>query len=510
MITAAGARVRAAIDTTSYARVAHYVMLGVILIAGGFLRLTGLNRQSLWFDEADVVVRAQQPLLEVLRTFVAPGENGPIYNLMLALWIRIADISEIAVRFPSAVFGVLALPLIYLLARRVGGPVTALVATGLLAINPYHVWYSQEAKMYTMVVVLALGSTYALVRALESNRGWWWVGYVAVTTLMFYTHVATVLVFGAQFLYVLFTITRRRDRLRYWLISVAVLTVPYVPIGIWALRVIGGGADTWHPVVTLPEALEVFAVKFAIDRYDDEIRGPAAILYAVLATLGIVVISNWNRKARWWLLLALLVVVPTLGLWFVSLQQSVFSDRYGIVALPAYLILVAAPVVWSIRHRVLWPAGVLLIFLLLAFAWAPLRDVNRTQAAEKEDWRSAYAWVADRYEPGDGIVVAAGYLFTTYEYHAQRDPRIAEIPAVGIGSFQIDWYAEWDMMQTLYDRIEGVDRIWLVQSPERVEMDDPDKRLETWLRENGEELDELRVTGVHVVLYDLDETLVRE
>src|SRR5690554_3881220 len=96
----------------------HYVVLGAIIVAGAVIRLTGLNRQSLWFDEVDVVVRAQRPLRDILDTFTATGENGPVYNLFLWFWIRIAGISEIAVRFPSAVAGAIAIPLIYLLGRR--------------------------------------------------------------------------------------------------------------------------------------------------------------------------------------------------------------------------------------------------------------------------------------------------------------------------------------------------------------------------------------------------------
>jgi mannosyltransferase len=507
MTVATKSGLRRRIDVTLWARPIHYAVLSAIIFVGAYLRLTALNRQSLWFDEADVVVRAQRPFDQVLRTFIEPGENGPIYNLMLALWIRVAGISEIAVRFPSALFGVLALPLIYLLARRMAGPTVGLIVTGLLAINPYHVWYSQEAKMYTMVVVLALASTLCLVLALESNRGWWWVGYAAVTTLMFYTHVATVLVFGAQFLYALATFRNWRDRRRNWLIAVAVLTLPYVPIAIWATRVISGGADTWHPAVSLWHAIEVFAVKFAVDRYDDDIRLWATLVYAGLALTGITALAYWKRREQWWLLASLLVVVPILGLWVVSLQQSVFSDRYGIVALPAYLLLVGASVGAALRHRFLWPLGAFALVLLLAFAWAPLRDVNRTTAAEKEDWRSAYAWIADHSQPGDVMVIQPGYLITTYDYHVQRDDRLEDIPAIAMGSFQIDWFDESDMMHILHENAEGAERFWLVQSPDRAEIDDPEQNLERWFEQDGEQVDQHIVNGVDVTMYELDDPL---
>ncbi len=495
-------------DRLAYVAFAHYAALTVIIVAGAVLRLTALNRQSLWFDEIDVVIRAQRPLNQVLHTFIAAGENGPLYNILLALWIRVAGISEIAVRFPSAVAGVLAIPLIYLLGRRLAGAPVGLVAAGLLAISPYHVWYSQEAKMYAMVVLLALASSYALVEALESNRSLWWVAYAVVTSLLFYTHVATVLVFAAQSLYVILAHRAWRGRERKWLIAVGVLTLPYVPIALWALKVIGGQVVTWQPDVGLWDALEIFSIKFSINRYDMAIQVRAAILYAVLAGLGVIALMLRRRIERWWLFLVLLSAVPIVGLWLVSLRQSVFSDRYGIVALPAYLLLVAVAVVWMIRHRLLWPAGVVVVFLLLGLAWAPLRDVNRSQTAEKEDWRSAYAWIADNAQPGDVILVEPGYLITTYDYFAQREPRLARDKAVAIPSFRADWFDRAAMVQTLHEQAGDATRFWLVQSPDRVGAEDPDAILESWLAENGTKLDELRVNGVRVIPYELSQPLV--
>ena len=496
-------------DRLAYAEFAHYTALTAIIVAGVVLRLTALNRQSLWFDEIDVVVRAQRPLGQVLHTFIAAGENGPLYNILLALWIRVAGISEIAVRFPSAVAGVLAIPLVYLLGRRLAGAKAGLLAAGLLAISPYHVWYSQEAKMYTMVVLLALASSYALVQALESDRPLWWVAYALVTTLLFYTHVATVLVFVAQSLYAIATRKTWRSRERHWLIAVGVLTLPYVPIALWTLKVIGGQVSTWQPDVGLWDALKIFGIKFAVNRYDMAIQVRVALLYAVLAGLGVVTLFLGRRPGQWWLLLALLSAVPVIGLWLVSLRQSVFSDRYGIVALPAYLILVAVAVTWLIRHRLLWPAGIAAVFLLLVFAWAPLRDVNRSHGAEKEDWRSAYAWIAVNAQPGDVILVEPGYMITTYDYFAQREPRLAREKAVAIPTFSADWLDRAALAQLLQEQAARTTRFWLVQSPDRVGPEDPDAVVEGWLDDNGKKLDGLLVNGVRVTPYGLAAPLSR-
>ncbi|HYI16465.1 MAG TPA: glycosyltransferase family 39 protein [Thermomicrobiales bacterium] len=498
---------RSAIQVTNVrvATLAHYAVLVAIVVAGAFLRLTALNRQSLWFDEVDVVVRAQQPLGTVLRTFVAEGENGPLYNILLALWVRIAGVSEIAVRFPSAVAGTLSIPLIYLLGRRLAGSSVGLLAAGLLAISPYHVWYSQEAKMYALVVLLALASSACLVEALERNHRLWWAAYAVVTTLLFYTHVATVLVFVAQSLYVVLTRRTWRGRERGWIAAAAVLTLPYLPIAIWAMRVVGGGVQTWQPDVSLWEAARIFGIKFAVNRADSVIETRGALLYAALAVAGAIMLATQRRRERWWLLLVALSAVPVVGLFLVSLRQSVFSDRYAIVTLPAYLLLVAAAVALLSRHRLLWPLGALSIFLLLAFAWGPLRDVNRSTAAEKEDWRSAYAWVAERGQPHDVLLLHPGYMITTYDYYLQREPRLEQFPVVTIPSFSVKWLDEPLMVQMIRDQAGDARRYWLIESPDRADVDDPDARLAGWLQRRGTLLAEHEVNGVHLRLFELDE-----
>lgn len=502
-------RVRALSDAMtaerSIASVPHYVLLTAILCVGAFLRLTGLRQQSLWFDEADIVVRAQRPLRDVLTTFVAEGENGPLYNIMLALWVRVAGISEIAVRFPSAIAGILAIPLIYLLGRRLIGPNAGLFAAGLLAISPYHVWYSQEAKMYAIVVLLALASTFALTEAQRRNTWPWWAGYTIVTTLLFYTHVATVLVFVAQVLWVLVTRDDWEGRWKGLLLSAGALTLPYIPIAAWALKVVGGGVATWQPDVGILEAFKIFGVKFAVNRADADLEARAAILFALLAIAGCAWLLKAHDRRSAGLLLTALTLVPIIGLYLVSLRNSVFSDRYIIVALPAYLLLVAAALTGLLRSRRLWPAGILLATLAVASAWAPLQEVNRSEGAEKEDWRSAYADVARRAEPGDVILLHPGYIATTLTYYEQREPALQQYQVTSIPTFRVNWLTEEIMIDLLRIDVAPATRFWLVQSPDRVPPEDPDDTLETWLDRTGERLYHHEVTGVEVTLYQLPE-----
>ena len=432
---------------------AHYLMLGVIFLSGAWLRLTLLDRQSLWFDEADVVVRAQRSLGTVLRTFVQPGENGPLYNLLLHFWIKIFGPSETSVRLPSAIAGLLSIPVIYAVGWRTLGRRVGLFAAGLLAISPYHVWYSQEAKMYSIAVLLTLLSTACFIEALRRNERRWWVGYVIVTTLGFYFHVTTVLIFVTQSAYFLLTWRRWPDRHRAWLLSVGVLTLPYVPIALWAGRVALGAAHTWQSKVTLWQMTQIEATKFAVNRAKDlvtEARGTR--IYGLAAALGIVTMGllGWGaeeRRAsvnrRWILCFGALVVLPVLMFYVISFRQPLFNDRYLIMSLPYYLLLAAA----GLRglEAKAWPLSLVLCGALIAYAWMPLRDINRSNLSQKEDWRPAYEYVLQRAQPDDLLLIHPGYLITTYDYYAELEPGLIRSrparyrPSTSRGSTRTRW-----------------------------------------------------------------------
>jgi mannosyltransferase len=78
--------------------------------------------------------------------------------------------TEAWIRLPSVLFAIASIPLLYALARRLIGEKAALAAAVLFALSPTDVYYSQEARGYTMTILLVLASTWFFVRAVEENR----------------------------------------------------------------------------------------------------------------------------------------------------------------------------------------------------------------------------------------------------------------------------------------------------------------------------------------------------
>ena len=139
------------------------------------LRVFGLGFQSLWRDEVDALRFATRALPELLETFRTPGENGPFFFLALQPWLTVGGHSEFALRFPSACAGTLAVPVIYVLVKRLAGRRPALIAALLAATAPYLVWYGQDAKMYAALTLLVPLSLWLTVETAQRGGLWRWL-----------------------------------------------------------------------------------------------------------------------------------------------------------------------------------------------------------------------------------------------------------------------------------------------------------------------------------------------
>ena len=537
----------------------YLVLLGLFFAGGLFLRLDRLGAQGLWFDEADMVTLAQGSFGTLLRNLGTAGQNGPLYTLFLHFWMRVFGISETAVRLPSALAGAAAIPLIYLLGRAIHGPKLGLYAAGILALAPYQHWYAQEAKMYAIIVLTTIASTLALVRADRLDRPRPWLIYVVVTTLALYLHVLTALVFVAQAVWLvgksavgsrqsaekvydkqvvgsvgaaatqpsadrrppsadsLPTADRRLPTHRYRWLALAALTLPYLPIGLWELQFVRGGSVTWHRPIGPLSYLRDLLVKYATGVRADEgtaLRG--VLLFGALAILGALPIA-WRQRP--WAapalaprpragLLLCCALVPVGLFYLLSLVRPLYADRYLIIVTPAFILLVAGGLL--LLERRVWPVASVAIALILATSWVPLRDVNLAVAAQKEDWRGAYAEIAAGRHPNDAIIVHPGYVGSTLDYYKQRDPRLADIPVLTIPAEYFDGTRDENALDLYLQRLTaGYERVWLLISPDRLAMLDPfdskgdcqADRVRNWYCYNAHQIEQREFNGVWLGLY---------
>jgi len=144
-------------------------LLLLLILLGFALRVLRLDLQPLWWDEGYSVWFATHSVSQ-MAGLTAQDIHPPLYYALLHGWIGLWGAGPVALRLFSAWVGVLAIPAIYLAGRRLLGPRPAVLAALLLAINPLHIFYSQEVRMYGLVALLSLGALITAARVFAAGQ----------------------------------------------------------------------------------------------------------------------------------------------------------------------------------------------------------------------------------------------------------------------------------------------------------------------------------------------------
>lgn len=453
------------------------VIVAALTILGLALRAARLDFQPLWWDEGYSVWFAHQTTAELLR-LTALDIHPPLYYLLLGGWSQLFGLGPVALRLFSVAAGVAAIPLIYVAGGALGGRRAGLLAAGLLAINPLHIFYSQEVRMYGLVVVWALLMTLAAARWLgvganEGRRGGWLALYVVAAALALHTQYYAGFLAAGLALAGLMALWRGRAGRRVllswlgaqvavlllclpWLIYAAPRLVPYV-----SQKIV---ADSDRPLGLLTYLARHLAA-YAAGHPEGAAAGlwPLGLLPALLAAAGFVLLAlHWRRTngaspAPWspvhpaGFLAAALAVLLLLG-WLVNLSFPFFperGERLLLLGLPLYIILLA--IVLAATTRALRIVVVVVLALLSALSLAAFYTVPRYAA---EDYRPLIGQVNQWGRPDDTVFAVfpwqVGYWWS---YGAAGGPQPALSPSD-------DWGAA---AQGALEQVLARGRVWFPQ-----------------------------------------------
>ena len=191
---------------------------GVLLLAF-LLRLVNLQGRALWYDEAFAALYASLPAERMIYGTVTPVAGAGaadvhplLYYSILHGWMWMVGRSPLAIRCLSVVLGMLTVALLWRLAAWCFDQRTGLVVGLLASVNPFHVAYSQEARMYALLGLTAVTAALGLMQALEEGRFRWWALYAGAGGLALYSHnLGAFVVLALNFL----VVARRRWWRRY-------------------------------------------------------------------------------------------------------------------------------------------------------------------------------------------------------------------------------------------------------------------------------------------------------
>jgi mannosyltransferase len=408
-------------------------LLAVITLLGGLVRFYRYDALSLWLDEGITVHMVRLPWLTVLGFNGAYETHPPLYFVLVKLATLI--VPEVnAGRIVSLIAGIVTIPALYALAARLLNRWAALLAAGVVAISPIHIWYSQEARMYTLTVLLVCVSYLALVAFQQSRRLAWAGAYGVSLLLAVYADYSAIYALAPQVL-LLMLITRRLGRKSFPLWGAGVAAVlgylPWLPqllgtmqiygdqrssylgvtpvkIGISLVSLIGAGGNAANTGV--PNGGYFWGFKWTA--WDFGLAAQTAIVLSVAIML-VASIPRLARRAPMALLVAALCLGTIVVTALLSLISPGYAERTVLPALLGWAIVVGgAGLVFASGDRSrLWLriAGFMCIGIILAASLVSLRAVYR--GALKQDWRQLAA--------DTNTAAATGKLIITYPTFAE-------------------------------------------------------------------------------------------
>ena len=402
-------------------------LLGLCAVAM-LVRFHALERQSIWYDEANGIRIAMQPLRALFVELTADA-SPPLYYLILHLWTAWLGQHEFAVRALSALAGTAFIPLLYLAARRLFGQRTAWTAAVLAAVNPFHVYYSQEARMYSLLAAAALLALWTGFQATRTTRWRDWSAFALSCALCAYTHNYGLFVaLGAACGALTLAWRRPATQLRLGLACglAAVLYLPWLP-NAWRSQLQGSAiTGGWLPPFGLSLVTQTLSHLCSLHMFK-----PVALLFwvgygaVVLAGGGLLLRRlrqrDGTRRWRWHVAPTAAFVVTAFGvaaaapLLISAIKPIYLPERYAIAFWPAWVLLLAAGLARLPRP---WFRGATTALLLTSGAGL----FGHFNYMQKSGDRNATIYLAEQLQDADLVVFAPHWTAVAPLYYLKRLP----------------------------------------------------------------------------------------
>ena len=470
------------------------LLLALMIVLGSFLRVYKLDGESFWVDEAATVYTTKQDAVDIVKDIYTTLEHAPqyfkgggippFYLVVANYWTRLAGLGEAKLRLLSAIFGVISVYAIFLVGKDILDEKVGLVSAFLLSINYLQINYSQEARPYSLGILLTLLSVHFLFNALNKKKIFYWIAYVISSTLLIYTHYFGFLVLLFESLFLLFYLKEYWNSMKGILISglsIFVLYIPWLPVLarlvsgsnylslyfgkdiLWDFAKIIVQFNSWiTPDFHTRDALRPLYISLKNLRISDLFAVSWLAWLTIICVISITILlgfyffisltfknkktNKYNFQDKKYIFLLMWLFTPILIPILVTVifpSSPVFGFvQYTIFASPAYYLIVSKSILQSRKYAII--LGILLILSIL-----PLYSYYSN--FDKQQWREAAEYFQANRHSNELIVVnvPANILPLSYYYEDMDN-------VVGIAN-----------VEDLNREIKDKNTVWLLYSSEK-------------------------------------------
>ena len=445
-------------------RDAALVLWGITAL-GALLRLYALGAKSFWLDEIASVVIARIPGSSFWHWLWTEEGNMALYYVMLRPWLEI-HLGESTVRLLSALPGIAAIPMMYLLGRRLFGRGAGVLSALLLALSTCAVVYSQEARAYSWLLLATIVSTYFFARLIARPCYPWALAYALAGGITFYFHYFGLLVPVAHAVSLFALPNARRPWKHLWL-AAGLLSGFAAPV-LWMIHTQPVRHLDW---VSKPSLLELYHLGVFLAAESGKAVGPVLLVVELAAVAMFFRAMKAAGKVAagrnlWpYALVASGLLTPVMISLLVSVVRPVFFHRFLIICLPAWLLAVVVGVcsLGQRRARAL---------IMAALCGLSLVSTILSYSRVRQDWRGAVNYLIMRATAQDRVLyypAVGGWAAESYRDWLPGGTANRPV-AVTVNPSSNDWLTE----------ISGVHRVWLFEYPDTVS-DDAERAVEAEL-----------------------------
>ena len=421
----------------------HHRWLLLILVGATALRFYGLAGESLWLDEGQTV----KWIGGSYAGLTANWTQGQLFLFILKLWSGIAGTSEFALRFLPAVFGIAVVAAIFFFGRALFSETTGLYAALFMAVNPFAIFYSQDARPYSLFLLGSITALLCAIRLAQTDRTRYALGYGLSVLVTVYSHPFAPFLIPTHVL--AFILFRRKSapqsalRLSNSVIVILAATLCLALPQVWcyaqrfAWKTETNLVAAWIPRPTFTDLWKTPAYYFMFR--------PSG--YAVILLIGVIALWKvlWKETARaaLFVLLSLLFCAWILP-WILSrVVTPIYVLRYTIPALSAFVVLLG----WALTElKPVWRRGLVVVLGVLMVI--PL--YHYYTKIDKDPWRQTAGIVQGQLKSGDNVVYYNGLSRAPFEYYCVLPAGVQTLPISNL--------------EDLASATNRAQRIWLILS----------------------------------------------
>jgi 4-amino-4-deoxy-L-arabinose transferase-like glycosyltransferase len=388
----------------------RYMQLLVSLtLIGAILRFYNLGFNSLWLDEASTYNLALKTIPDIWQ-FITAGEfNPPLFYWAEHVMLLFGN-SEVVLRFLPALLGVLTIPLIYLVGKEFMDRNTGIIAAAAFAFSPFLLFYSQEARAYSMMLFFVTFSMVFYFRALKNNDIKDWVLFGILSALAFWSHFYAMVIIGALVLYAFYELLPKIKSsssavkpLVYSCIIFGIICLPLILVTIQLFAKRTASAPTFGI-----QGPEIIIATF------EQISGSEVAMYLLLILFIAGIVQAFLMDKNKGIFLVTLTVLTFVISNFLS---------YRIPMQPRYLIFLAIVyfVAISLSYKPLFTwtnsRGVVYGFIALLVVINAPTLAGYYSGYTKDDWRGFAGGLQQLTRQGDFVVVVPGDVAQPLNYY---------------------------------------------------------------------------------------------